>query len=282
MGYKMKDVDGYIDLRFTYRNDRTVAKKIYREGNYRVSAALLDTGNIPVYFLISLGGGFIEGEKYLQEIQLEESTHAVVTTQTPTYVYKCPNGLLTKQKSLVKVGENAILELYFDEVVPYEDAHYLQETIIEMEKGASVILTDGLTAGWSAEGAPFQYRFTGLKTIIKKEGKEVLNDFLICDPTVENMEDIGLFEGNSNFNSGVIIDEELDKVCLEQFRKVLDSLETPCQYGVTQIDAGIVLRILGPSYHENRRIMWFFTNFYREQIKNFPAINLRKTDAHIH
>ena len=116
----------------------------------------------------------------------------------------------------------------------------------------------------------------------KKEGKEVLNDFLICDPTVENMEDIGLFEGNSNFNSVVIIDEELDKVCLEQFRKVLDSLETPCQYGVTQIDAGIVLRILGPSYHENRRIMWFFTNFYREQIKNFPAINLRKTDAHIH
>lgn len=277
----MKDFDGYIDLRFVSRGDRTVAERIYREGNSRVSASIVDTGTTPVYFLISTGGGFIEGENYYQEISLTEDSHAVVTSQTPNYVYKCQNGLLTKQKTDIKVGKNAILEYYLDEVVPYERANYLQETHIDLEEGASVIVTDGLTAGWSPDGQPFQYHFAGLKTTIKQEGQLVLNDFLVCDPRLDNMDEFGFFEGNKNFNSVVIIDKSLDRESVEQFRKHLDAVETACQYGITQIDSGIVLRILGPNYHANRRLMWLFTNFYREEIKNFEPINLRKTDAHI-
>lgn len=277
----MKNFDGYIDLRFVFRNDRTLAETIYREGNYRVSASIVDTGKTPVYFLISTGGGFIEGETYYQQISLDDNAHAIVTSQTPNYVYKCENGLLTKQETAIKVGKNAILEFYLDEVVPYEHANYLQETVIELKEGASVIVTDGLTAGWSADGQSFQYHFVGLKTTINQEGKLVLNDFLVCDPLSDNMNEFCFFEGNKNFNSVVIIDKSLDKHSVEQFRKILATVETSCQYGVTQIDAGIVLRILGPNYHENRRMMWLFTNFYREEIKAFSPINLRKIDAHI-
>ena len=34
-------------------------------------------------------GGFVEGEQYQVTIDVNKDAHALVTTQTPTYVYKC-------------------------------------------------------------------------------------------------------------------------------------------------------------------------------------------------
>ena len=34
-------------------------------------------------------GGFVEGEQYQVTIDVSKDAHALVTTQTPTYVYKC-------------------------------------------------------------------------------------------------------------------------------------------------------------------------------------------------
>lgn len=277
----MKDIDGYIDLCFVHRNNRTVAERTYREGNSRISASITDTGTTPVYFLISTGGGFIEGESYHQHISLEENAHAVVTSQAPSYIYKCENGLTTKQSTAITVGKNATLEFYLDEVVPYKNANYLQETTVDLDEGASIILTDGLTAGWSPDGSPFQHHFAGLKMTIKQNDRLLLNDFLVCDLLEDDMGEIGFFEGYRNYNSVTIIDPLLTQKHVDQFREVLASIDTDCRYGVTQIDSGVVLRVLGPNYHENRRLIWLFTNFYREEIKIFSPINLRKPDVHI-
>ncbi|MGC4441795.1 urease accessory protein UreD, partial [Streptococcus suis] len=70
-------------------------------------------------------------------------------SQTPNYVYKCQRLIETTQETIIKVGKDATLEYYLDEVVPYETAHYMQHTKIELEEGASLILTDGITGGWS-------------------------------------------------------------------------------------------------------------------------------------
>lgn len=129
--------------------------------------------------------------------------------------------------------------------------------------------------------SPFQYRFAGLKMTIKQNDRLLLNDFLVCDPLEDDMGEIGFFEGYKNYNSVTIIDPLLTQKHVDQFREVLASIDTDCRYGVTQIDSGVVLRVLGPNYHENRRLIWLFTNFYREEIKIFSPINLRKPDVHI-
>lgn len=190
---------------------------------------------------------------------------------TPGIKEACENGLTTKQSTAITVGKNATLEFYLDEVVPYKNANYLQETTVDLDEGASIILTDG---------SPFQYRFAGLKMTIKQNDR-LLNDFLVCDPLEDDMGEIGFFEGYKNYNSVTIIDPLLTQKHVDQFRKVLASIDTDCRYGVTQIDSGVVLRVLGPNYHENRRLIWLFTNFYREEIKIFSPINLRKPDVHI-
>lgn len=190
----MSMYDGTIKLSFVSRNGRTVAKDTYRSGNSRISSSIPTNDGTPYYFLIATGGGYTEGESYLQEIELEKDTHAVLTTQTPNYVYKSENMKLTRQKAKVDVGKNACLEFYIDETIPYKNAYYRQNTEISMGHGAKLILTDGLTSGWSPDERPFQYRQIGLKTTIRMGSELLLNDFLLVDPTSEPMYEFGYFE----------------------------------------------------------------------------------------
>ena len=106
--------DGVSDIAFEKRGDRTVLTNRYRSGNSRISALIPTEDDIPLYFLVATGGGFIEGEKYYNVATLEREAHAVLTTQTPNYIYKCPHGMTTSQLNEVTVKENAFLEYYID------------------------------------------------------------------------------------------------------------------------------------------------------------------------
>lgn len=275
----MSMYDGTIKLSFISRNGRTVAKDTYRSGNSRISSSIPTNDGTPYYFLIATGGGYTEGESYLQEIELEKDTHAVLTTQTPNYVYKSENMKLTRQKAKVDVAKNACLEFYIDETIPYKNAYYRQNTEISMGHGAKLILTDGLTSGWSPDEHPFQYRQIGLKTTIRMGSELLLNDFLLVDPTSEPMYEFGYFEGKTNFNSVVIIDEDADEKMVDELRKYLNAYRTNSAWGITLLEkSGLVLRVMGESAHANHKLMWHFIEYYRKEILGFEALDLRKSE----
>lgn len=271
--------EGEIKMSFVERNGRTIAKDTYHRGNSRISSEIPTTGSIPYYFLISTGGGYVEGEKYLQQITLADNTHAILTTQTPNYIYKCENRLVTTQDNVVKVGENAVLEYYLDETIPYRHACYQQDTEISLGKGSKLILTDGLTSGWSPDDEPFQYRQVGVKTCITVDGHLVYNDYLLVNPEDEEMFELGFFEGHKTFNSVVLIDPAIDAAMVEDMRKYMKTVETTSVFGMSLLESdGLVFRIMGSSAHNNRKVMWAFINYYREKIEHYDPIDLRKSD----
>ena len=276
---KSKDYDGMIDLEFTHTKGRDFAKRTFRKGNSWLSFCQHNKDNIPYYFLITTGGGYVEGEKYHHQITLDDNSHAIVTTQSPTYVYKCEHHQMTTQEDDFHLGKNAILEFYQDETIPYKDACYHQKTIINMEKGAKLILTDGLTKGWSPDDAPFQYDEVGLQTKINYDGQLVYNDYLLVDPESDPMQEIGYFEGKLNFNSVVIIDENITQKTVEELRKYLGQFDVNIHYGISLLEKdGMVLRLLSDSAFENHKLMWHFISYYREKILHFSELNLRKSE----
>ena len=276
---KTKKYDGMIDLQFTYGDGESYAKKTLRNGNSWLSFRQPNKDNIPYYFLITTGGGYVEGEHYKHQISLDKNSHAIVTTQSPTYVYKCENHKMTTQDEVIKLGKDAILEFYQDETIPYRDAYYHQTADIEMEKGAKLILTDGLSKGWSPDGAPFQYDEIGQQTKITYDGKLVYNDYLLVNPDIDPMQEIGYFEGRLNFNSVVIIDENINQKTVEELRKYLSQFDVPIHYGISLLEEdGMVLRLLSDSAFENHKLMWKFISYYREKILHFSELNLRKSE----
>lgn len=272
-----KSYAGEIKLSFVNRGGRTVAEQTYRRGNSRLSANIPAAGDIPYYFLIATGGGYTEGEAYRTQVTLQDNTHVVLTTQTPNYVYKCERGRLTTQENIVRTGANCDLEYYIDETIPYAQALFQQDTEICLGKDSTLILTDGLTAGWSADGSPFQYGRAGLHTRIQRGQELLCNDFLLVDPREEPMQQIGYFEGLSNFNSAIIIDTRLNEKVLEAMRSALQELSSPCRYGMSLLEKeGAVLRVLGPSADENRKVIRAWIGYYREEVRHFAPLSLRK------
>ncbi len=269
---------GEIYLSFTRRGEQTVADRTFRRGNSRISANNAPGNETPYYFLISTGGGFTEGEQYLQDISLGESTHAILTTQAPGYIYKCENGRLTEQKFQIRIGDGACLEYYQDETIPYALARFRQRTEIELGRGSRLLLTDGLTAGWSADEQPFQYHDIGICTRVRRNGRLLLNDSLLVNPSADPMGEIGYFEGFTNYNSAVFFDESIEPETVDQMRESLADLSTESMWGLTYLDGGgALLRVMGGSLHENRRVEEAWIRYCREKLCGYAPFRLRKT-----
>ena len=250
---------GEIYLSFTRRGEQTVADRTFRRGNSRISANNAPGNETPYYFLISTGGGFTEGEQYLQDISLGESTHAILTTQAPGHIYKCENGRLTEQKFQIRIGDGA-------------------RTEIELGRGSRLLLTDGLTAGWSADEQPFQYHDIGICTRVRRNGRLLLNDSLLVNPSADPMGEIGYFEGFTNYNSAVFFDETIEPETVEVMRESLADLSTESMWGLTYLDGGgALLRVMGGSLHENRREEEAWIRYCREELCGYAPFRLRKT-----
>lgn len=270
--------EGRINVEYIFRDGRTVASKTYHEGNSRVSASVITTKEIPANFFIATGGGFVEGEHYIQDVACRDGAHAVLAAQAPTYVYKCDYDKTTTQACTIEVGENATLEYYLDEVIPYANSKYLQETRIDLKDSSTLIMTDGLTSGWASDGTEFAYKHAGLKTHIYKNGELILNDFLYCDPRVDGMRELGFYEGYTNFNTITCIDPNLTDEDIKKVEEYLKGADKALRVGLTRLENhGILIRIMGPSFNDNRSFQWDFINFYRIDVKNYPLIHLRKT-----
>ncbi len=65
------EYSGLIDLVLEKKDDKTIATKKFYEGLVKVSPTIkMDRENIPTFYLLQLGGGYIEGEKYKNNVIL--------------------------------------------------------------------------------------------------------------------------------------------------------------------------------------------------------------------
>ena len=145
-----KEYAGTIELVLEQKDNRVITTKKYYEGLVKVSPTIkMDRENIPTFYLLQLGGGYIEGEKYKNRFKLNDEARAIITTQASTKVYKCLNKIATEQETEIILGKNSVLEYITDSVILYKDAIYKQVNNIYLDESSTLIYSDGITAGWS-------------------------------------------------------------------------------------------------------------------------------------
>ncbi|HFX3786615.1 TPA: urease accessory protein UreD [Enterococcus faecium] len=266
-------VDGMVDLLFSNVTERTIAKKVYHEGNSRVSSNVeLLTEGTPCYYLISTGGGFVEGETYETNIEVSDGAHVIVKNQTPTYVYKCENGKRTTQNTTVHVT-NGFLEYLTHEVIPYQYAIYDQDTQIKMDQNSTLVYSDGITAGWSQDEQTFTFNEVRQKTKIFMENELIFNDYLFLQPEKQPITELGYFEGNTNYNTLIIIDPAIDETFIQELRSELEKEGSDLRYGLSLLSIpGFVLRVLGHSAHENKQLIYSALNYFRGKYHQLPPL----------
>lgn len=268
-----RKVDGMVNLLFSNVAERTVAKKIYHEGNSKVSSNVeLLTEETPCYYLISTGGGFVEGETYETNIEVSDGAHVIVKNQTPTYVYKCENGKRTTQNTTVHIT-NGFLEFLTHEVIPYQYAIFDQDTQIKLDKASTLVYSDGITAGWSKDEQIFAFSEVRLKTKIFIEDELIFNDYLFLEPEKQSITELGYFEGNTNYNTLIILNPSIDELFIQELRLKLEKEKFDVRYGLSLLSiSGFVLRVLSHSAHENKQLIYLSLNYFREKYYQLPPL----------
>ncbi|MHC5268692.1 urease accessory protein UreD [Enterococcus sp. LJL98] len=276
-----KKYDGEYELVMSNRNGRTVSEVVYGTGQSKISSRIdLNEEEIPCHFLISMGGGFVEGEHYHGRIHMKENTRGIVSSQAPTYIYKCDNQRLTTQVTEIILEEAAILECLLDEVIPYKNAKFSQETWIDMKSSATLFYSDGLTSGWSPDELPFQYDSVRMDTKVRIDGQLIYLDQLYLEPKALEMKQLGVLEGYSNFASLLVLDQSIDQAFIEELREVIENQHPTVTFGISRLAVnGFVLRVLGNTSPELQQVIHDCVDFSRGKIMQAPKLALRKNLA---
>ena len=269
---------GLIDLVLEKQGDVVVSPRKYFNGVFKLSPKMeLDVERIPAYFLMQLGGGIVEGERYNINVELKENVRAIVTTQAASKVYKCENSYESFQETTLKLEENSILEYITDPVILYKDAVYRQENNIYMTKSSTLIYTDGITSGWSPDKKRFQYEKAKLKTNIYMDGVPVLLDNMLINPREDDIDGLGFMEGYKNFATLIILDDRIDKNIIEHLREEILKLNLDINFGITGLEVnGFVLRVIGNLTQDLEEVGGLCHNYIRRKVLNSQNLTIRK------
>ncbi len=269
---------GLIDLVLEKQGDVVVSPRKYFNGVFKLSPKMeLDVERIPAYFLMQLGGGIVEGERYNINVELKENVRAIVTTQAASKVYKCENSYESFQETTLKLEENSILEYITDPVILYKNAVYRQENNIYMTKSSTLIYTDGITSGWSPDKKRFQYEKAKLKTNIYMDGVPVLLDNMLINPREDDIDGLGFMEGYKNFATLIILDDRIDKNIIEHLREEILKLNLDINFGITGLEVnGFVLRVIGNLTQDLEEVVGLCHNYIRRKILNSQNLTIRK------
>lgn len=269
---------GYTELILQKTPRRTGAKKSYTVGAAKISPAIyLDDDSIPCYYLIQLGGGYIEGEYYENRLKLEEGSQAILTTQASSKIYKSENGIPSKQYTNLQLEKNSKLEFINDSVILYKDAVYEQSTDIYLEEGVTLIYSDGITAGWSPDGKLFQYTSARIKTNLYLNGELIYLDNLKITPKDYEVQSFGILEGYKNFGTMVVIDERIDKELIKRLREKTKNLNLDVKFGISLLEKnGFIVRVLGNLTQDIQKVINKVHTYLRKEFFEFEELDLRK------
>ncbi|MDU7549978.1 MAG: urease accessory protein UreD [Clostridium perfringens] len=274
----MNNFDGNLRIILEKKNNRTTINEIYYDGVSKVSPTIsLDNEKIPCYFLIHLGGGYLEGEVCDNYIELKDNCRSIITTQTPTIAYKCESGISSKQFTTIKLGENSVVEYILDNTILFKNSMFEQYTDIYMKESSTFIYTDGITSGWSPDGEKFKYKFMRMRNRVFIDNKIVLLDNLILKPNIQEMHEIGLMEGYTNYGTAIVIDRRINEKFVEELREEVEKLNLDIKFAISIIEVnGFVIRVLGNFTQDIQKSIYLCINHIRQKLFGSNKLNLRK------
>ena len=269
---------GEIYLELSEKDGRTIESKKKYDGLIKVSPTIhLDSEKISTYFLVGLGGGYVEGEKYRFEITLKDKARSIITTQSSTKVYKCEHNRETKQETKIILKDSSILEYITNSVILYKDAIYKQVNEFYMDDDSTLIYSDGITSGWSKEGESFSYNKALLNTKVYLNNKIVLLDNLLVNPREDDVTGLGYFEGFKNFGTLLVINKNITSDIIQTLKHKVAEEKLPIKFGISELEMnGFVCRVLGNLTQDIEKAIGICHNYIRKEFLHSRELLIRK------
>lgn len=171
---------------FRREGQKTVVSRAYAASPLRVLMPN-NHGHAAWLFLVSLGGGLVDGDRVAVSVEVEDRAAALVGTQASTKIYRSPRGC--QQDLDVRAGAGSTVVLVPDPVVCFAGARYRQRNHVALARDASLVILDGYTCGRSARGERWRFDLFDTRTTIERDGRPVIVDACRLDPAHGSLAD---------------------------------------------------------------------------------------------
>jgi urease accessory protein len=270
---------GELALTVRPRNGRSVAVQQFHRGALRVLRPIyLDTSGQVTYVIVNPGGAYLDRDRYRIDVTVDDGAELMLTTQSATKVYRTPEDRAVQQAT-IRLGQDSRLEYLPDQLIAYRGSRYRQDTRIDMDSTASLMMSEVVTPGWSPTGTPFLYTELRLRTVVTMAGRPVVIDNLVLAPEdgARGMNRMGLLEGHTHVGSLLVVDPRVDDAALEMARVQVAARAEHLVAGVTTLSVpGLALRVLGTSTQELDELIVAVVDGLRARWFGQPAVDLRK------
>lgn len=227
-------------------------------------------------YLISLGGGILQGDRIAMRIEAEAGARVHVTTPSATKVYKMEHDYATQHVELV-ARRGALLEWLPEPLIPFGRSRLYQQADLYVEPEATLIYGEVMLPGRKAMGEEFAYEV--LYNRVKASGPEgrLLHDAICLEPKRRRLSTVGLLGPHDVMGSLYILTQAVEA------RPLADLLHDATQGGgllagasTLPRGAGVLVRIVGESNEVVSGAIQRAWDLTRRELTGRPAPDLRK------
>ncbi|MCW3464927.1 urease accessory protein UreD [Chitinophaga nivalis] len=189
--------------------------------------------------------GVMDGDALQVSVHCPEHVEMKLFTQSFNKVHPMKKG--ASQAMHVKVDEHAILQYLPQPTIPFKNAIFDMDNLIEVAANGHLIWGDIISGGRIHSGERFEFSKLHSRTKVYSGGKLVFFDNQLMAPRKQPLERMLFFEGHTHQGTLLIVSEyakafkeELDEVLTEQF--------VDMRYGFTMSGPNtLLIRALGES-----------------------------------
>lgn len=266
---------GLLNLVARRKGNKTIISRCYYEGALKVTRPVYLEEESPTIYLIHVGGGYVDGDRYSTKLIVEEGAEISVTTQSYTKVYKTPN-LPVVQETSVIIKAGGLLEFMPDPLIAYEGARYVQDTVVHMEEGSCLFYSDMVTPGWSEGGAPFQYDSIRSKLKVYKEERLILFDHLLLEPNA-GISHLMQLEQYTHMGTFIIIHNQAEKTFGDGLYEHLQDHVNGGRMGISALpEKGVMVRVLANDTGTIERLITLAHHYARNHLLKKSDLVFRK------
>lgn len=247
---------GILNLDIESRAGKSVPKNVYFHDALKVQRPIYHGKNgRPCYYILNVGGGYLNGDTYRTEIRLRDNAELTLTTLGATLIYKTPTKPVY-QETEIFLGKNSYLEYLPDPIIGYERARYKQLDTVHMEKGATLLYSDILTPGWSSDGRSFSYDMLHLRTHIYMEDELVVYDNIKLAPARQKIDVLGFMESYTHLGTFIVISEKVDDELIKRLHDVIQEQSGDFKAGISALSiSGFTIRVMSNMTQDIQKVI---------------------------
>lgn len=266
---------GRLQCTAAFRNGRTVISDSYNEGALKLMRPVYLDPAHPTLYLVHVGGGYVDGDRYEINMKLEPHARLMMTTQAATKVYKTPHAPVW-QYTQFSLGDESVLEYFPDPLIAYEQARFIQETVVYITNRSTFMYGEIITPGWAESGQLFRYDWIRSKLKVYRDGTLVLFDHLHLNPK-HHLTSLLQLEGYTHVGSFVAFSPLLTKGALEPFNEWMGEMSSAVHCGWSEAAIpGLSVRVLAYETSAIEAIFQRIHQFIRQQCGEEGAVRWRK------